>query len=104
MRSSSFNNRCSNRLAVIMKAECRTQTGLFGKVDIVDLTQEGCRIFARGLALRSGQRVRIKPDNFQPLPGIVRWVERDFAGIEFDNRLYGPVAEHLQRSFAPKSS
>jgi len=54
MRSSHFNNRRSGRLPVLMRAECRTQTGLFGKVDIIDLTPEGCRIFAKGLALLSG--------------------------------------------------
>lgn len=102
MRSRHFNSRRSSRLPVVMRAECRTQTGLFGRVDILDLTQEGCRIFAKGLPLRCDQRVRIKPENFQPLPGIVRWVEMDFAGIEFDCTLYGPVVEHLQRTFAPR--
>jgi hypothetical protein len=100
MSSRHFNHRRSNRLPVGMRAECRTQTGLFGRVDIVDLTQEGCRIFAKGLPLRTGQKVRVRPENFQPLPGTVRWVENDFAGIEFDNSLYGPVVEHLQRTFA----
>lgn len=98
------NNRRSRRLPVVIRAQCRTQTGLFGRVDIVDLTAEGCRVFAKGLALRAGQRVRLKPENFQTLPGVVRWVERDFAGIEFESMLYGPVAEHLQRTFAPRSS
>jgi hypothetical protein len=94
-------HRRSARLAVTIRAECRTQTGMFGRVEIMDLTQDGCRIFARGLPLRAGQRVRVKPENFQPLPGIVRWAEADFAGIEFDSSLYGPVTEHLQRTFAP---
>lgn len=83
-----------------MQAECRTQTGMFGRVEILDLTAEGCRIFARGLPMRMGQRVRLRPQNFQPIPGVVRWAERDFAGIEFDSALYLPVVEHLQRQFA----
>lgn len=95
------NHRRSERPPVVMKAECRTQTGLFGRVEIIDLTREGCRIFAKGLPLRVGQRVRIKPVNFQPLPGTVRWAERDFAGIEFESALYVPVVEHLQKMFAP---
>lgn len=85
-----------------MKGDCRTQTGSYGRVDILDLTREGCRIFTKGLPLRNGQQVRVKPQNFQPLPGVVRWVERDFAGIEFDATLYDPVVEHLQRTFAPR--
>lgn len=99
MRSRHFDHRRAPRLPVVIKAECRTQTGMFGRVDILDLTPEGCRIFAKGLPLRVGQRVRVRPENFQPLPGIVRWVVNDFAGIEFDSALYLPVAEHLQRTF-----
>lgn len=97
------NHRRSDRPQVAMKAECRTQTGMFGRIEIMDLTREGCRIYAKGLPLRIGQRVRIKPENFQPLPGIVRWAQRDFAGIEFESALYLPVVEHLQRKFAPAS-
>lgn len=102
MRSRRTNQRQSDRHPVVIRAECRTQTGLFGRVDILDLTAEGCRIFAKGLPLRIEQRVRVRPENFQPLPGIVRWVENDFAGILFDSALYVPVVEHLQRQFAPR--
>jgi hypothetical protein len=99
MNSSHSDHRRSDRVPVGMNAECRTQSGLFGRVEIVDLTPEGCRIFAKGLPLRVEQHVRVRPDNFQPIAGTIRWVENDFAGIRFDNPLYGPVAEHLQRTF-----
>jgi hypothetical protein len=98
----SENNRRSDRRPVVIHAECRTQTGLFGRVEIMDLTPEGCRIFAKGLPMRVGQRIRLKPQNFQPIPGIVRWIEYDFAGIEFERPLYLPVIEHLQKTFAPR--
>lgn len=87
------------RRAVVMDAQCRV-AGAAGKVSIVDLTAEGCCIALRGLHLRAGQAVRIIPDSFQPLPGTVRWVAPGFAGIEFDSPLYGPVADHLQKTFA----
>ena len=87
-----------------MDAECRVPGGTFGKVSIVDLTPEGCCIFARGLILREGQAVRITPASFQALPGVVRWNARGYAGIEFDSPLYGPVAEHLQKTFAALGS
>lgn len=101
MASPTEEERRSTRLPVILPAICRTQTGLFGPVEIMDLTADGCRIFAKGLPMREGQKVRVKPENFQPLPGIVRWAAHDFAGIEFDVPLYPPVVEHLQRQFAP---
>lgn len=97
-----LNKRRSARQPVVMQAECRTQTGMFGRVDIIDLTAEGCRIFAKGLPMRVGQRLRLRPQNFQPIPGIVRWAGNDFAGVEFESALYLPVVEHLQRQFAPR--
>lgn len=87
-----------------MDAECRVPGGSFGKVSIVDLTSEGCCIFSRGLILREGLAVRITPTAFQALPGMVRWTARGYAGIEFDSPLYGPVAEHLQKTFAALGS
>jgi hypothetical protein len=77
-------------------AHCRTATGRDGDVFIVDLTAEGCRIFTKAVPLSEGLRVRIRPGQFETLSGVVRWVRRGFAGIEFDKPLYGPVAEHLQ--------
>ena len=46
--------------------------------------------------------LRLRPQTFQPIPGIVRWAGNDFAGIEFESALYLPVVEHLQRQFAPR--
>jgi hypothetical protein len=94
--------RRSQRLAVFLPAQCRTQTGMFGPVEIMDLTAEGCRIFAKGLPLREGQRVTLKPKDFQALAGVVRWSEGDFGGVLFEAPLYGPVVEHLQRQFATR--
>lgn len=66
---------------------------------MVDLTPDGCRIFCMALPLSEGLRLRIRPNDFASLPGVVRWTSRGFAGIAFDSPLYGPVAEHLQRRF-----
>lgn len=93
--------RRSQRAPVVLPAQCRTEMGSFGTIEIMDRTAEGCRIFAKALPFRVGQRVKLKPENFQVLAGTVRWVEHDLAGIEFESPLYGPVVEHLQRQFGP---
>lgn len=93
--------RRTERPPVILPAQCRTQTGMFGSVEIMDLTSDGCRIFAKALPMRVDQRVVLKPKNFQALAGLVRWIEHDFAGIQFESPLYAPVVEHLQRQFGP---
>lgn len=83
-----------------MSATCRTATGRAGNVVITDLTAEGCCIFTMAVALSAGLKVRIQPANFQVLVGAVRWAGRGYAGIHFEKPLYGPVAEHLQKTFA----
>jgi hypothetical protein len=95
-----YNQRRGVRVGVTMAASCRTATGRQGDVVIVDLTADGCRIFTKALPLSEGLHLRIRPAQLESLPGIVRWVSRGYAGIEFDKPLYGPVAEHLQRMFA----
>jgi len=94
-----INQRRASRPPVVMPAVCRTDTGRQGDVTIVDLTAEGCRIFTKALSLSEGLKLRIRPQNFESLPGVVRWARGGFAGIQFDRPLYGPVAEHLQRAF-----
>ena len=96
------NHRKSQRAPVTLSATCRTATGRSGDVVIVDLTAEGCRIFTRALGLSVGLQVRIRPANFEVIPGVVRWVAGGYAGIEFERPLYGPVAEHLQRGFSSR--
>jgi hypothetical protein len=92
--------RRAQRQPVTMSATCRTGTGRSGDVVITDLTADGCCIFTKAVALSAGLKVRIHPANFQVLPGVVRWSNRGYAGIEFDAPLYGPVAVHLQQAFA----
>jgi hypothetical protein len=67
---------------------------------ITDLTSEGCCIFTVALPVSEGLHLWIKPEAFEPLPGKVRWVDRGYAGIEFDKVIYEPVAKHLQETFA----
>lgn len=95
-----INQRRAPREPVVLAAMCRTATGRSGEVVIIDLTAEGCRIFLKALPLSEGLKLRIRPDNFESLPGVVRWVSRGYAGIQFDRPLYGAVAAHLQRAFA----
>lgn len=83
----------------MMRAQCRTATGLRGNASITDLTPEGCCVMPVDLSLSEGQRVWIKPHEFESLAATVRWVRGRFAGLEFEKPLYGPVADHLQAAF-----
>jgi len=44
---------------------------------------------------RVGAHVVIRPEGLEALGGVVRWIKRDFAGIEFDRAIYPTVVDHL---------
>ena len=92
------------RLRVAANARLRVFSGLSGQVVIADLTSEGCRIVHRGLALRQGYRVIITPWGLEALTGTVRWVKSEYAGLEFDRPIYGPVVDHFERQNPPRGS
>ena len=78
-----------------MAAQCRTDSGLRDKGRILDLSPEGCCVETSELFVKVGARVVVRPDGLEGLPGIVRWIEGNKAGIEFERPLYPPVFEHL---------
>lgn len=51
----------------------------------------------RGLYFRVGARVVIRPQGLEGLTGVVRWIDGDYAGVEFDREIYQPVVDHLVR-------
>jgi hypothetical protein len=60
---------------------------------------EGCCILSRQRLLSRGQRITLSPDSLAGLCGRVQWTDDCLAGILFDKPLYGPVYEHLARTF-----
>ena len=55
-----------------------------------------------GLFLRVGARLIVRPNGLEPFSGVVRWISGDFAGIEFDRPMYGPVIDYLALQHAAK--
>lgn len=88
-------NRQSERKPVEMAAQCRTHSGLRDRGQISDISSTGCCVTTSGLFVKVGSRVLIKPDGIEGLSGIIRWVEGNRAGVEFDTAIYTPVVEHL---------
>ena len=87
------------RMDVELSGRCRTRGGLHSFVAIVDLTAEGCCIMTGQTVLEPGQSVTLQPETLSGLRAEVRWVRGDLAGLRFEAPLYGPVCEHLVRSF-----
>lgn len=87
--------RRADRKPVVLKAKCRTQSGMRDDGTISDLSAEGCCVKTNRLFFRVGMRVLIRPEGIEGLSGVVRWIEGDCAGVEFDSPLYGPIIDHL---------
>lgn len=87
--------RRTQRQPVELAAQCRTQSGLRDRGQISDISSEGCCVTTNSLFVRVGARIVIRPDGMEGLTGIVRWIEGNKAGVEFDNPVYGPVVDHL---------
>jgi hypothetical protein len=88
----------------MLPATCRTQTGMRDNAFIADISAEGCRMTTNSLAMRVGLRIVIRPQGLEGLTGVVRWIEGQEAGIEFDTPLYGPVLDHLSNLHAAKKT
>jgi len=97
MQQVGYEERRSERHGVVLPAKVRTCSGFLDRVTIVDLSEWGCRIESRALALRKGDLVVVRPQGIEGICARVCWVHGDAAGIEFDRPLYGPVVEHLVR-------
>lgn len=87
--------RRSIRKPVQMTVQCRAQSGLRDNGEIFDISIEGCRVQIFGIYFRVGSRVVLRPQGMEGLPGVVRWVSGDMAGVEFDRPIYGPILDHI---------
>lgn len=92
--------RRAERRPVKLAATCRTQSGLRDNAHISDISPHGCRLTTSTLAVRIGLRVVIRPQSLEGVSGVVRWIEGQDAGVEFDTPLYGPVVDHLSHLYA----
>jgi len=97
MSESTINARKEARSAVALPARCRTLNGTRDEGAIHDISTHGCCVTMRTLCLNVGSRVIVRPNGLEGIAGIVRWIDRARAGIEFDAPLYGPIVEHLSQ-------
>ncbi len=87
--------RRAERKPVRMTAQCRTHSGLRDLGHISDISAEGCCVTTSCLFVRVGARVVIRPEGIEGLTGVIRWIEGNRAGVQFDRPIYGPVIDHL---------
>jgi hypothetical protein len=85
------------RKSVVLPTQCRTTSGMRDSGEISDISTQGCCIRTDTVLFRVGSHVVIRPSGMEALGGTVRWIAGDYAGLEFDRQIYGPVVDHLAR-------
>jgi hypothetical protein len=88
-------SRGEERKAVDLSARCRTFSGLRDQAYITNISTQGCCVKCQGLLFDVGMRLVMQIEGMEGIVGLVRWVSRQQAGVEFDAPLYAPIVEHL---------
>ncbi|WP_243657562.1 PilZ domain-containing protein [Parafrankia sp. BMG5.11] len=74
----------------------RTPNGLKRDVPVKDLSETGCRFFDKFSSLLPGAEITLRIESLGPFQATVRWQEGGYVGVEFQNRLYGPMFDHIR--------
>ena len=86
--------RREERRELYMVANCKTL--IYHKViEVLDITEFGCKVEMSGFHLQKTNRVAVKPENFESFYATVKWVNNRYAGLEFDRPLHPAVVDHL---------
>jgi len=64
-------------------------------VDLIDISEGGCKIKARRGFAEIGDRVVIKVDGINAPLGSIAWVKDDTAGVRFEGEMHAAVLDHL---------
>lgn len=88
--------RIKPRHPISVQGRYRTGSGVAKDVDILDLSETGCRFFDRFGRLLPGAEISLRIGPIGPVVAVVRWSRQQVVGVEFDMPLYGPVFDHIR--------
>lgn len=88
--------RSKPRHPISVQGRYRTGSGVAKHVDILDLSETGCRFFDRFGRLLPGTEISLRIGPIGPVVAVVRWSRKQIVGVEFDTPLYGPVFDHIR--------
>jgi len=83
----------------ILIGRLRSRSGYISEIHIRDLSVGGCLILKRALPIKVDDRVLVGLPELRLWPAQVAWIEGDEAALAFEEALYEPVVENLQRKF-----
>jgi len=91
--------RCTERADVAIGASCRTEFGGRGSVAMIDLTPQGCCLFARDFNFVPSQRITLQAEGLAAMKATVQWSKGPLTGVLFDKPLYHAVFSHLATAY-----
>jgi hypothetical protein len=95
MVSSLPERRRESRQRILMDVRCRIAPGQSPEVWLTEISVTGCQILIHEGLLEAGRNVVIKAKGLEGLPGTVRWVLGEAAGIAFEQPMHPAVLDHL---------
>ncbi len=64
-------------------------------VDLIDISEGGCKIRAKAGFAEVGDRVTMKVDGINAPLGSIAWVDGPVAGVAFEGAMHPAVIDHL---------
>lgn len=72
-------------------------------VDLIDISEGGCKIRAKAGFAEVGDRVTMKVDGINAPLGSIAWIDGQIAGVAFDGAMHPAVIDHLCDGLADRS-
>lgn len=80
------------RLDLLVQGRMRSRT-LY--VEVVDVSEGGCKIKGRHGFAEEGENVILKIDGVRTPLGKIVWVDDEYAGIAFEGKMHPAIVDHL---------
>jgi hypothetical protein len=87
-------------LSLLVKSRVRSREAY---VDLVDISEGGCKIRIKPGFASLGDRVVMKVKGINAPFGSIVWIDGPFAGIAFDGEMHPAVLDHLCQEAAGSS-
>ena len=87
-------SRASERRPMSLTVKSRVRSRLVF-VDMIDISEGGCKIRARAGFAEVGDRVTMKVNGINAPLGTVAWIEGQVAGVAFEGAMHPAVLDYL---------
>ncbi len=87
-------SRSSERRPISLLVKSRVQSRV-AFVDLIDISEGGCKIRGSRRFAQVGDRVTMKVNGVNAPLGTIAWVEGNMAGVAFEGEMHAAVLDHL---------